>query len=325
MRPILYIFLLLSLVSKSQVAQKDGLILMGSTFEITLICDTKEEAQKNMVIAIDEIKRIEKLISSWYPNSETSLINKNAGIRPVKVDKELFELIKRSIKISNLTKGYFDISYAAFDKLWRFEKTKKEQNLPDSTTIRNYLKLVNYKNIVLNEKGHTIFLKLKGMKIGFGAIGKGYAAYKTKQVLQKNGVKNGLINASGDLTAWGTNINDNPWKIAVTNPKNKTLNIAEFRLKNQAVVTSGNYEKYFYNNGKRYAHIINPKTGYPAEGIASVTIFGPNAEICDALATSVYIMGAKKGLEFIETIKGFDALIIDDKNKIFSSSNLNIN
>jgi len=325
MRKILYIFLLISLISKAQIAQKDGLILMGSTFEITLICDTKVEAKKNMSIAINEIKRIEQLISSWNPNSQTSLINKNAGIKSVKVDKELFYLIKRCQKISKLSKGYFDISYAAFDKLWKFNKRNEKQDLPDSLEIRRILQLVDYTNIILNEKEQTVFLKEKGMKIGFGAVGKGYAAHKTKQLLVENGVKNGLVNASGDITAWGNNIEQEKWKIAVSNPKDKNKNIAEFNLSNQAVVTSGNYEKYFFSNGKRYAHIINPKTGYPAEGVASVTVFGPNAEVCDALATAVYIMGAKKGIEFINTIKDFDTLIIDDENKVFSSSNLNLN
>jgi len=172
---------------------------MGTRFEITLVANSKEQADELIDSAIAEITRIEKLISSWDPNSQTSLLNNNAGIKPVKVDKELFDLIKRSISISKLTNGAFDISYASMDKIWKFDGSMID--MPSKLEISSSVDKVGYKNIVLDDKSQTVFLKLKEMKIGFGAIGKGYAADKAKTLLIKKGVKAGIINASGDLNA----------------------------------------------------------------------------------------------------------------------------
>ena len=178
---------------------------------------------------------------------------------------------------------------------------------------------------MLNEKEQTIFLKLKGMKIGFGAIGKGYAADKAKELLVKKGVKSGIINASGDLNCWGKKPNGKNWEIAITNPLNKSNAFAVLPINNQAVVTSGNYEKFSTFNGIKYSHIINPKTGYPAKGIISVTVFAPKAEIADALATSVFVMGKETGLDRINQLPNIDCIIIDSEGKIFYSKNIKIN
>lgn len=295
---------------------------MGSRFDITVIAENESESDKFIKVAIDEIRRIEKLISSWDSNSQTSLINKNAGIRPVKVDEELFELIERAIKISQLTDGAFDISYASMDRIWKFDGSMKE--MPSEKIIKNSVSKVGFQNIELNKEKGTVFLKEKGMKIGFGGIGKGYAADKAKQLLREKGVKGGIINASGDMNTWGKQTNGKSWKVGITNPLNKNKIFALFPLDESAVVTSGNYEKYVIFQGKRYTHIIDPRTGYPSSGIVSVSVFASSAELADALATSIFVMGSDVGINLINQLKGIDCIIVQDNGKIISSNEINI-
>ena len=296
---------------------------MGSDFEITVVENNFEDANYFIDLAIKEISRIESLISSWDKNSQTSLINNSAGIKPVQVDKELFDLIYRSIRISDLTQGAFDISYASMDKLWYFDREMKK--LPTSQQIAESVSKVGFQNIVLDEKNRTVFLKLKGMKIGFGAIGKGYAADKAKDILIENNVQSGIINASGDLTAWGQKPSGDDWMVAVVNPLNKSKVFSWLPIKNSSIVTSGNYEKFFNIGGKSYSHIIDPRTGYPSEGILSVTIISENAELADALATSVFVLGTDIGIDMINQLKNVDCIIINSDNKIIKSDNIQIN
>lgn len=295
---------------------------MGSRFEISVIADSKEEGDKYIDIAVDEIIRIEKLISSWDPNSQTSLINKNSGIKPVKVDKELFELIQRAMKVSELTKGAFDISYASMDKIWKFDGSMT--SMPSAEAIKKSIEKVGYKNIVLNDTDNSVFLKLKDMKLGFGAIGKGYAADKAKQLLQNRGVESGIINASGDLNAWGKQPDGKDWMVAIVNPLNKKKVFSWLPVTNSAVVTSGNYEKYVTFNNVLYSHIIDPRTGYPSTGVLSASIFTKNAELADALATSIFVMGLETGLDFINQLKGVECIIVDKDNAIHTSKNISI-
>ena len=295
---------------------------MGSDSEITIVDDDDYNANYLLDIAIKEISRIEKLISSWDKNSQTFQINLNAGIKPVKVDKELFNLISRSLKISGLSQGAFDISYASLDKVWYFDKKMMEIPLEDE--IRKSVSKVGFRNIILDKENQTVFLKIKGMKIGFGAIGKGYAADKAKFILLKNNVKSGIINASGDLTAWGKKPSGKDWMVAIVNPLNKSKIFSWLPVENKAVVTSGNYERFINFNGKLFSHIIDPRTGYPSQGILSVTIFSENAELADALATAVYVLGEEIGMNLINQLKGIDCIIINDKSKIIKSKNIKI-
>ena len=317
--------LLLLLFSLSTFAQenfKRTLILMGSRFDITVVASNEKEGNKYIDSAIFEIARIEKLISSWDLNSETSLMNKLSGIKPIKVDKELFDLIERSIAISTLTNGAFDISYASMDRIWNYDGTMRE--MPSEEKISSSIKKVGYQNIIIDKEAQTVFLKLKGMKIGFGAIGKGYAADKAKALLIEKGVKAGIINASGDLNAWGKQANGRDWMVAITNPLNKNKVFSWLPINDSAIVTSGNYEKFISFNGIRYSHIIDPRTGYPSTGIISTSIMTSNAELADAISTSVFVMGVETGLDFINQLKGVDCIIIDEQNKIHTSNNIKL-
>jgi len=293
---------------------------MGSRFDITVVTNNQIEADVFIDMAVSEITRIEKLISSWDSNSETSEITRNAGIKPVIVDNELYALIERSLKISKLTDGAFDISYASMDKIWQFDGSMTE--MPSAEIVNQSISKVGYQNIELNSENHSVFLKLKGMKIGFGAIGKGYAADQAKALLQEKGVIAGIINASGDLSTWGKQPNEQDWMVAIVNPLNKDKVFSWFPVVNSAVVTSGNYEKYVTFNDELYSHIIDPRTGYPSKGILSVSVFTKNAELADALATSIFVMGVETGLDFINQLNNVECIIVDKDNKVITSNNI---
>ena len=297
--------------------------LMGSRFDITVVADNETQGNEYIDWAVEEISRVEKMISSWDEHSETSEIIRNAGKHPVITDKELYDLIARAIKISELTNGAFDITYASMDKIWKYDGSMTQ--LPSDEDVAKSVAKVGFRNIELNPEQQTVFLKKEGMRIGFGAIGKGFAADKAKELLIEKGVEAGIINASGDLTTWGTQPDGSPWMVGITNPLNKDKVFSWFPLDNNAVVTSGNYEKYVEFNGKRYTHIIDPRTGWPVTGLTSATVFAPKAELADALATSVFVMGIETGLDFINQLPGIECVIVDDQGKIHKSENIKLN
>jgi thiamine biosynthesis lipoprotein len=297
--------------------------LMGNRFEISIVAHDESWADTRIQEAVEEIRRIEKLLTTFNESSQTNLINRNAGIKPVKVDKEMFELIQRSKKISAITQGSFDITYGSIDKkLWNFDQSMK--SLPDPQTAKQLVRLINYQNVILDEKNVTVFLKERGMRIGFGGIGKGYAAEMAKRLLQNKGVESGVVNAAGDLTAWGFQANGKSWTIGIADPEAAQHAFSYLDITNTSVATSGNYEKFIIVNGKKYSHTIDPKTGLPVTGIKSVTIISPNAEIADAMATPVMVMGIKVGLDMVNQIKGLACIIIDDNNTIYTSKNIHV-
>lgn len=296
---------------------------MGNNFTITVVEDQESFANKSIQMAIDEIRRIEKLFTTFSNDSQTSLINEYAGIKPVRIDHEVFALIERSIGISKITQGAFDISYGGIDKsLWNFDKNMTQ--LPTREEAHKMVHLINYNNIILNHTDKTVFLKERGMRIGFGGIGKGYAAEMAKNLLVNNQVNSGIINASGDLTAWGNQPNGKPWTIGIVNPDRPQDAFSYLEISGRAVATSGNYEKYVLIDGVKYSHTIDPKTGLPITGIKSVTVISHNAEFADAMATPIAVMGIKAGLFLVDQIPDLHCIIIDDNNKIYTSKNINL-
>ena len=292
---------------------------MGTRFEITLV-STQEVANQYLNAAQGEIERIERLISSWDANSQTAEINRQAGIKPVKVAKELYDLIARSIEISKITQGAFDISYAALDPVWFFDGRMKA--VPSESERLKSVQNIGFKDLVLNAKEQTVYLPKKGMNIGFGAIGKGYAADATKKLMKSLGVSSGIINASGDLTSWGKKPDGTDWQVGISNPENPAKVFSWFPVRDAAVATSGNYEKYVTLEGKQYSHIMDPRTGMPVSGIKSVTVFAPNAELADAFATAVFIMGIDTGIDTISQLPGMSCIIVDAENNIHHSPNI---
>ena len=212
--------------------------LMGNRFEISVVADHPEFAHSCIESAIAEIRRIEKLFTTFDESSQTNLVNRQAGIAPVHVDREVFELIARSKKISHITQGAFDITYGSMDKRWwNFDKTTT--SLPDPATAAAMVRLINYKNIMLDERNCTVYLKEKGMRIGFGGIGKGYAAERAKLVLQNLGIKSGIVNAAGDLTAWGYQPGSQPWTIGIADPTAARHAFSHLNITNTSIATSG--------------------------------------------------------------------------------------
>lgn len=300
-----------------------GLRLMGNHFELSVVSDDKRWAENCIDKAVSEIKRIEALLTTFDESSQTNLINRNAGVKPIRVDKEVFELITRAVKISELTQGAFDITYGSIDKsLWNFDVNMK--HLPAPGKARESVKLINYKNIVLDGAEQTVYLKEKGMRIGFGGIGKGYAADMAKSLLRQEGVQSGIVNAAGDLVTWGHQPGGRPWTIAIADPERKVPYFSKLNISDMAIATSGNYEKYALIDGKKYSHTINPKTGLPVSGIKSASIICPSAELADALATPVMVMGVSAGLDMINQLRHVGCIVVDDNSHLFTSKNINI-
>jgi len=293
---------------------------MGSAFELSVVQEEQTRAEELLNLGIEEIKRIESLLSEFLPGSETSRINNLAGHEPIPVNKECFDLLERSLNISRLTKGSFDISIGQLKKIYSF----KNENflMPLDSHIKETRQNVGYEHIVLDKKDFTVNFRNNRLKISFAAIGKGYAADKVKQIWQQEGVRSGYINASGDLTAFGTKPDGNKWKIGIANPDDKRKILMYIPLNNVSAATSGDYEQFFMHNNTRYSHNINPHTGLPVSGIKSVSIFSPSAELSDALATAVYVMGIKQGIQFVNQLPQTHCIIIDDRNQVYFSKKL---
>ena len=318
---LMSLFLSIFILS-AQKSYSESSILMGSSFEITVVAEDEDFAKESLAIAKKEIIRIENLISSWDQKSETSRINRNAGIAAVEVSKELFDLIFRAQQISKLSSGAFDLTFAAIDKLWNFDGRESEMPNPDALNASVFN--IGYQLIELDEESLTVFLPKKGMKIGFGAIGKGYAADRAKQLLVERRVLGGIINASGDMNTWGTKPDGSSWTIGIVNPMNNKKVFSWFSLEHNSVVTSGDYEKFTQINGRRYSHIIDPRTGIPSQGIVSCTVFAGKAELADAIATAVFVMGVESGLFLIDQLSDIEAILIDDSGIIHRSKNIEI-
>ena len=296
-------------------------LLMGNRFDLGVVGDDEVKANQALEKAIIEIKRIEALLSTYQANSQINQVNSNAGISPVKVDEEVFNLVERAQRISELTQGAFDLSYGSLDKsLWNFDQNMKQ--LPSKELAKNAVHLINFKNILLDRANETIFLAKKGMRIGFGGIGKGYAADQAKKVLVGLGYTDGIVNASGDMCAWGKRADGEDWTVGISNPDFPRDILSEFSLNDSAVATSGNYEKFVLIDGQKYSHTIHPKTGFPIQGIKSVTVFAPFAELADALTTPIAVMGVEVGLHLMNQMKGVACIIIDDANQVFSTKNI---
>jgi thiamine biosynthesis lipoprotein len=296
-------------------------LLMGNRFDLGVVGDDEVKANQALEKAIIEIKRIEALLSTYQANSQINQVNAKAGISPVMVDEEVFNLVERAQRISELTQGAFDLSYGSLDKsLWNFDQNMKQ--LPSRELAKNVVHLINFKNILLDRANETIFLAKKGMRIGFGGIGKGYAADQAKKVLVGLGFTDGIVNASGDMCAWGKRADGEDWTVGISNPDFPRDILSEFSLNDSAVATSGNYEKFVLIDGQKYSHTIHPKTGFPMQGIKSVTVFAPFAELADALTTPIAVMGVEVGLHLMNQMKGVACIIIDDSNQVFSTKNI---
>jgi len=266
-----------------------------------------------------ELTRILDLTSHKSAKGSFAKINANAGIKPVVVPPELFDIISRAIEVSTITKGAFDITYGPLGKLWDFKKVPFV--VPTEVQIKEALPLVDYSAVELDKSRTTVFLKQPGMSIGLGGIATGYAADKVTYILQNHGLRNFVVYAGGDLMVIGRK-GEKSWKVGIQDPFHPENYFATMPVINKAVVTSGDYEKAYDVDGKFYHHIIDTKTGYPSIECHQVTIVADYATYADALATGVFVLGPNVSIPLIEKMPGVDALIIDMQGNVYMTSGI---
>jgi thiamine biosynthesis lipoprotein len=292
---------------------------MGTEVRISVFTDEDEDkVDRAIAAAFSEITRLEDLMTTWKPDSEVSRINTAAGDHPVAVSDETLEVIEMSQRAAELSNGAFDITFYALHGLWKFDEDM-EKKVPDKLELQRRLKLVDYRQIKIDHVKKTVFLAKKGMGIGLGGIAKGYAVDRATAVLRRAGLPNAIVQAGGDLMCAGSK-DGKPWSAGIRDPRGGRNDVfAVLQLVDHAFSTAGDYERFFILNGKRYHHIIDTKTGYPATRSRSVTIYAPTALLADALDDAVFIMGWQKGLELIESIDGVGAVVVDDKGQVHTS------
>ncbi len=300
---------------------KRTVLLMGSRFDFGAYAKTQGAADSAVAVGIAEVARIEDLISSWRPSSQTSAVNAAAGGAAVRVDRELLELVRRGLRLSELTGGAFDLTAGGLRGVYRFGG--QDTTLPSEEVLAQARQRVDYRAIEVDVANSTIRLARPGMRLGFGAIGKGYAANRALGAMRAvGGVTGAVANASGDMATWGSDGSGRPWSIGIADPRHVGKVIGEVRLTDMAIVTSGDYEKYFTVDGKRYAHILDPRTALPTTEVMSVTVVCPDAELADALATSLFVLGPAQGIALVDRLKNVEALIIDAHGRLYESAGL---
>jgi thiamine biosynthesis lipoprotein len=292
-------------------------VAMGTVVEITLVGE-EELSRKAAFQAFQEIKRIEYLMSPWIESSDVSRINRSAGKEWVKISSETIEVIKKAQEVSELSGGGFDITVSPLVQLWR--KAREKGIPPPMQEIKENLSLVNFRDVTFNSEGR-VFLKKEGMAIDLGGIAKGYAVDKAFELLRDLGYKNLIVNAGGDLRVGGSKP-EGPWSIGIQHPRDPEKIMARISVSDTAVATSGDYEKFFIHQGKRYHHILNPRNGFPAEKCQSVTVLHNEGATADALATAIFVLGPEKGYPLCQRLEGVECLIVDKHGKSTFSLNL---
>ncbi len=291
--------------------------IMGTRCAVELWSEDPVKGEAAIASVFDDMRRIDRLMSTWKEDTEISLVNREAAKHPVKISPELFWLLEESVKYSELTHGAFDITYASVGYLYDFKKGVH----PDAKTIKDALPGINWRHMVLDKKKTTVFFQRAGMRIDLGGIAKGYSVDKGIEILQKQGVTRAMVNAGGDTRIIGDRFG-RPWVVGVRDPDHEGKTFLKLPLTDTAFSTSGDYERYFDEDGKRFHHIIDPKTGDSARKCRSVTIISGTATRTDALTKSVFIMGPEEGIKFIDTLPDVDAVAVAPDGKVFYSKGL---
>ncbi len=292
--------------------------LLGIKFEISVVANNPGWADERIDEAIAEINRVEKLFSTFSDDSVINEINRHAGLQPVKTNPEIFRVIDRAMQVSELTYGTFDITYV------NQERDPEGLGGGKARGVKPADGALNYQGVILDANEQTVFLKEKGMRLGFGAIVNGYAADRAKYILQMQGVDSGVINAAGDLLAWGNAPECETWTVGVADPGQKAMPFAHVSISNMAIATSLNTEKHTPIINKTYTAPINARSGFPVSEIKSVSIISPSAELADAMATPVMSIGVNAGLYLINQLNQMACIIIDDQGRIYTSKDVSL-
>jgi thiamine biosynthesis lipoprotein len=291
---------------------------MGTEIRVSILTEDETAAHAAADRAVDEFRRLEELMSHWKPESDVSRINRNAGVAPVTVSDETLEVLELSRKASDLSSGAFDITFYAMHGLWKFDHDL-EAKVPDPQEIARRKKLIDYRQVIIDRAKKTAFLAKKGMALNLGGIAKGYAVDRAVEILRNAGFRNAIVQAGGDLMCAGSK-DGRPWTSGIRDPRGERNDVfATLQLQDHAFSTAGDYERFFIIDGKRYHHIIDPHTGYPAMRSRSVTIYAKNAFWADALDDAVFILGWKKGIEMIEKLDDVGAVVVDENGEVHTS------
>jgi len=308
--------LLLSLEARADWHQRDDAI-MGTSIHVELWHDNAAQAERLINAVMAEMRHVDNTMSPYIKTSELYRINELASTRPQVISQELFDLIKQSIAVSELSDGVFDITYASVGYLYNYREHKK----PSDKEIASLLPAINYRWIKLDEKAHSIYFAHANVKIDLGGIAKGYAVDRSIELLQKAGVKNALVSAGGDTRMLGDR-HGRPWMVGIRHPREREKNVVMLPLEDVAISTSGDYERFFEEDGTRFHHILSPKTGKSAHVVQSVSIIGPSATMTDGLTKIIFISGVEKGIPVVESVQGYDAIVIDNEHHVHYSKGL---
>jgi thiamine biosynthesis lipoprotein len=295
--------------------------VMATTVQV--VVPAGKAAQEQAETVFDVFDLVDERMSEWKASSPLSAVNEHAGDGPVEVPEDLRRVLHRGIEVGNLTGGAFDVTWAALWGLWNFRAP--DPHVPDPAEIARRVKLIDYRKVEIDDQAGTVRLPEKGMKIGLGGIAKGYALSRAAQMLRDRGLQSFMILGGGQVLAAGERREDGgrPWRVGIRDPRGGQQDyFAVLDVVNKSVSTSGDYERYFIADGVRYHHILDPRTGWPARGLRSVTVISPDAVLADGLSTGIMVMGPEKGLALAERLKNVEAVLVDDHGKVETTSGL---
>ncbi len=296
--------------------QRGSASIMGTAIDVELWHDDDRAARAAVDSVMTEMRRIDALMSTWRDDTELSRVNREAAKAPVEVSPELFDLIDTALSFAPLTRGAFDISYASVGFLYDY----RERVRPDAEQAADALEVVDYRLVRLDRDDCTVFFARHGVRIDLGGIAKGHAVERAVEILAGQGVEHALVSAGGDTRVLGDR-RGRPWMVGIRDPRGERNEaLARLPLVDEAISTSGDYERYFEEDGVRYHHIINPRTGESPSDVRSATVIGPDGVWTDALSTGVFVLGVTEGLEVIDALAGYEAAIVDSAGNLHLSS-----
>jgi len=295
----------------------DTRAMMGTEVSVSLWNENKEDGLAIVEDTFAEVARIEGLMSTYIEGSEISEVNRAAAKGPVAAGDELINLILRSLDISMLTRGAFDITYDSIGQYYDFRMRRR----PDAAKIQEELERIDYRLVAVDRLEGTVRFLAPGVRINLGGIAKGYTVERAVSLLRSRGIQHGIVTAGGDSRLLGDR-RGQPFMVGIRDPRNDDEVALTIPLEDEAISTSGDYERYFEEDGQRYHHIIEPTTGLPAGGVRSATIVGPDAVLTDALSTSVFVLGVDQGLRLIATLPDYEGIVIDAEGQLFYSDGL---
>jgi len=303
---------LLAGCSRTRTVQKTETI-MGTDVTITVVARSTEEGEAAIEAGMAELRRLDAMMSLYKDTSEITKVNLAAGKEPVKVSPEMIEVVEQAAEISRLSDGVFDVTIGPLVVLWQMRL--KEGKVPTNDEIARVRPLVNYRNIVVDKKASTIFLKKTGMIMDFGGM-KGYTADRVVDLFRKRGIKDAIIAVAGDIWVLGHRDDGSPWRIGVQHPREHDKTLSVLDLSDKYVSTSGDYERFVIKEKKRYHHIIDPRTGKPSKGVISVTLVGDKGALIDPLAKVPFILGPEEGMKIVKKL-GAEAIIVNEEGKVY--------